>query len=86
MGFVLLRHLRGAKSPPDSIDSPEHYASLFNSYLPDLLRGDFSIREVYEGVCDEFYGKLIKALTLPAEDPIRDKVACCDISWLDDIK
>lgn len=85
MAMLLLRFLRGAADIDMKGNSPVFFADLMNSHFPDLLEGDFSLREEYERVFDRFYAEILSALFLKEDNPIRIKVENFDISWLDDI-
>jgi len=86
LNLLLLRFLRGAVESVDvDTNNPGRYAILLNEYFSDLLKGDFSIRKQYKSVYDEFYDKYFEAQSIDRNEPIWEKIAKFDISWMNEM-
>jgi len=87
MRTLVLRHLFHAKERQQEGESRFSFLgrTIVNDLTP-LLQGDFGVRKAYEKVEDDFFDRIDKVLSLPADAPARRMYDQCDIGWLDAVR
>lgn len=82
--YWILRQVFGARAEGCG-SVTERCAHVLNTYFADMLKGDFSRARIYDRYEGRVLDGLEKARSLPATDPIHDKIRAFDITWVEDL-
>lgn len=84
ISFFILRQIRGARIDNDN-STPRDHARAVNTYMQDVLRGDFSFMSDYFRIERKVLDGLELSRKLDPSHAVRQKIRDFDISWLDDL-
>ncbi len=83
MKLLILRHLLSKGVQPRMNEERFQFIGrVLATNMSSLLLGDFSIRQKYDAIEEEFLNRIDDVMSLPKDSPARELFDKCDIGWL----